>query len=67
MMNERIMARMVNMIVGSLQYYASESKCDEDGQETADVLESLAVKILDDSATEEEWMEAIDQVDISDI
>ena len=65
-MSEQVWARMREMLAGSLQYYANESRCDEDGQDTATMLEELAGRIADGTATEEDYLEAIDQCDVSD-
>lgn len=65
-MSEQVLAKLVDVVAGSLQCLANESRCDEDGQDTATMLEELAYKIVSGTATDEEWLEALDQIDVSD-
>ena len=65
-MSEQVLARMREMLAGSLQYYANEMRCDEDEWVSADMLEELAGRIVNGTATEEDYLEAIDQCDVSD-
>lgn len=60
------MMRIRGMMVGSLRYYAHEHECNKENEE-AELLENLADKIENDSATTEEWIEAIERIDVSDL
>lgn len=65
-MDRQVLARIRSMVAGSLRYYASESTCEEE-EAQAEMLELLAERIENGTATTEEWLEAIDQVDVSDL
>lgn len=52
------------MLVGSLRYYADEACQDGDGDKAHD-LYVIADRIEGGVATEEEWLEAVEQVDVS--
>ena len=64
-MTERARMAMVSMMVGSLRYYAGEAECDGEA-EVAGMLRAIADHIADGTATEEEWLEAISQCDMSE-
>ena len=60
---DRVERAIASMLAGSLRYYADEEY--QDGDE-AHNLYVIADHIEDGTATEEEWLEAIEQVDVSD-
>lgn len=62
---DRVERAIASMLAGSLRYYADEACQDGDGDEAHD-LYVIADHIEDGTATEEEWLEAIEQVDVSD-
>lgn len=65
-MSEQVLARMRGMVVGSLRYYAEECRCDGECEQ-AEMLDEIANRIVDGTATDEDWLEAFDQLDMSDI
>lgn len=64
-MTEMVKRAMASMLAGSLRYYADEAQQNGDGA-TAHDLSVIADHIEDGTATEAEWLEAIEQVDMSD-
>ena len=62
---DKALARMAGMVVGSLRYYAHEAECDGEIEDYV-TLSTIADHIEEGIATEEEWMEAFDQIDVSD-
>ena len=62
-MTDKVLARMTGVVVNSLRYYAYEAEC---GGETEFymTLSQIADHIENGIATEEEWMEAFDQIDV---
>ena len=62
---DRVERAIASMLAGSLRYYADEACQDGDGDE-AHSLYIIADHIEDGTATEDEWLEAIEQVDVSD-
>ena len=62
---DKALARMAGMVVGSLRYYAHEAECDGEIEDYV-TLCTIADHIEEGTATEEEWMEAFDQIDVSD-
>lgn len=65
-MSEQVLARMKGMVVGSLRYYAEECECNGE-HEQAEMLTGIADRIANDTATDEDWLEALDQCDMSDM
>ena len=63
-MTDKALARMADMVVNSLRYYAYVAECDEESQDYV-TLSQIADHIENGTATEEEWMEAFDQIDVS--
>lgn len=64
--SERVVARMTNTVVGSLRYYAEQCECDGE-HEQAEMLTGIAGRIANGTATDEDWYEAFDQIDVSDM
>lgn len=64
-MTKQIEVALARMLVGSLRYYAHEAWCGNE-KEVHGTLTALADSIENGTATEEEWLEAISQVDMSD-
>jgi hypothetical protein len=65
-MSEQVLARMRGMVVGSLRYYAEQCECDGECEQ-AEILVGIADRISNGTATDEDWLEALDQLDVSDI
>ena len=65
-MTDKVKNAIANMLIGSLRYYASECMCCEDEVEEGVMMNAIADHIEDGTATEEEWLEAIAQMDMSD-
>ena len=63
LVNKTVAERMAGMLIGSLRYYACDDCDDEDLREK---IGAIADRIEDGTATEEEWLEAISQIDMSD-
>ena len=64
--SDKVENAIVNMIIGSLREYADDRDWDDDEDEVStDMLYTLADRIEDGTATEEEWLEAIAQVDVT--
>lgn len=64
-MSEQVLARMRGMVVGSLRYYAEQCECDGECEQ-AEILVGIADRIADGTATDEDWYEALDQIDVSE-
>ena len=62
-MTDKVLARMTGVVVNSLKYYAHEAECDGE-IEFYMTLSQIADRIENGTATEEEWMEAFDQIDV---
>ena len=62
---DRVERAIASMLAGSLRYYADEACQDGDEDEAYDLC-IIADRIENGTATEEEWLEAIEQVDVSD-
>jgi hypothetical protein len=62
---DKVLARMAGMVVGSLRYYAHEAECDGEIGDYV-TLSTIADHIEEGIATEEEWIEAFDILDVSD-
>ena len=63
--NKNIEARLRGMMVGTLSYYSTEARCDGEN-DLADQLYAIAERISTGTETEEDWLEAIDQIDMGD-
>jgi hypothetical protein len=63
---DKVLARMAGMVVGSLRYYAHEAECDGEIEDYVTPLSTIADHIEEGIATEEEWIEAFDILDVSD-
>lgn len=64
-MTEMVQRRMGAMLVGSLRYYANEASCEEE-EESAERLRAIADRIEQGNATEQDWLDAIDETDMSE-
>lgn len=64
-MTKQVEVVLKRMMVGSLRYYAHEAECDNEKEDSV-ILNTLADHIEDSTATDDEWIEAILQVDVSD-
>lgn len=64
-MTEQIQKRLTYMVSGTLSYYASERIC-EGNRKEADELLLLAERIRTENATEEEWLKAIEEIDLTE-
>lgn len=64
-MNKKIESMVIDMVAGNLLYLANGLR-DDMNEEEASNLESLATKVTNGSATEEEWAEIISQISISE-
>jgi hypothetical protein len=62
---DKVLARMAGMVVGSLRYYAHEAECDGEIGDCV-TLSTIADHIEEGIATEDEWIEAFDILDVSD-
>ena len=53
------------MMIGTLSYYSAEARCDGEN-DLADQLYAIAERISTGTETEEDWLEAISQIDMGD-
>ena len=60
---DKVLAKMAGVVVDSLRYYAYEAECGGE-IEFYMALSQIADHIENGTATEEEWMEAFDQIDV---
>ena len=64
-LSEKVVKRLEVVVVGSLRYCSDELR--EDGDiALADELDVIADHIIDGIATDEEWFEALDQLNMAD-